>query len=165
MTSPYDVLGVRPGASTEEIHRAYVRLARRHHPDLAAPGERDAAEVRMREINEAWAVLGSPERRARLDDAASATFRPFTAPRPGDVDGRDAPDRPYRQVAPAITRRSAQIRMAPVFLFAASVVVGAVGLVVNAPLWSFAVVLFILSCVSVLVVALVTMVEATRDEG
>lgn len=162
--TPYEVLGLRPGASADEIRRAYVRLARLHHPDVVDPDRRAAAEKRMQEINEAWAVLGSAERRARLDDQAKETFRPFE-PAADDPDPRDQPDRPYRPVAPAITRRAAQIRMAPVGLFAAAVLVGVVGMVVNVvPLWSFAVVLFILSCVAVLVVALVTMVEATRDE-
>lgn len=164
--TPYEVLGIRPGASGEEIRRAYVRLARQHHPDVVAPDRREAAEERMRAINEAWAVLGNADRRARLDDESKATFRPFTAPAPDEPDPRDQPDRPYRPVAPAITKRAAQIRMAPVGLFALAVVVGAVGMVVGAaPLWSIAIVFFILSCVSVLVVALVTMVEATRDEG
>lgn len=163
--TPYEVLGVRPGASAEEIRRAYVRLARQHHPDVVEPARREVAEQRMRAINEAWAVLGDAGRRARLEDDARATFRPFSPPAPDDEDGRDAPDQPYRPVAPAITQRAAQIRMAPVALFALAVVVGAIGLVVNVPgLLSGAVVLFILSCVAVLVVALVTMVEATRDE-
>lgn len=165
MTSPYDVLGVAPTASAEEIRRAYVRLARTHHPDVVAPEERDAAEQRMRAINEAWAVLGSAERRAAVDDEAARTFRPFSGGA-DDPDPRHQPDRPYRPVAPALARRAGAIRTAPVGLFAASVATGVLALVIGGPaLWSVAVVLFILSCVSVLLVALVTLAEATRDEG
>ncbi|GEM_PF-6904686 len=49
--NPYEVLGVRPDASREEARRAYLALARRHHPD--AGGDTDA----MRRINAAWVAL------------------------------------------------------------------------------------------------------------
>jgi hypothetical protein len=54
--SPYEVLGVSPDASPEEIRRAYVTLARRHHPDA---GGRDED---MRRLNDAWAALSSTSR-------------------------------------------------------------------------------------------------------
>lgn len=66
----YDVLGVRRSASAGEIRRAYLTLARDHHPDRHAdspPAVRDAAEQRMRGVNEAWAVLGDIARRRRYD--------------------------------------------------------------------------------------------------
>lgn len=50
--SPYDVLGVSPGASKEEITKAYRRLAKKYHPDLN-PGDENAAR-RMSEINAAY---------------------------------------------------------------------------------------------------------------
>src|SRR3954469_21077375 len=49
--SPYEVLGVPPTATPEEIRRAYLALARRHHPD--AGGSADE----MRRLNEAWSAL------------------------------------------------------------------------------------------------------------
>jgi hypothetical protein len=166
--NPYDVLGVRHGAPPEEVRRAYVRLARQHHPDLADPGRRDEAEQRMRAINEAWAVLGDADRRSTLDrqQGDDRPFRPFTPPAPDEPDPRDQPDQPYRPVTAAMTRRAGQIRMLPVILFGVSVVVAVVGMVLGGPtMLAVAGVLFILSCVSVLVVALVTMVEAAQDEG
>lgn len=69
--SYYRVLGVRPGASPEEVRLAYRGLVRRLHPDHQADlsvAARSLAERRMREINEAWAVLGASDRRARYDD-------------------------------------------------------------------------------------------------
>jgi molecular chaperone DnaJ len=61
----YDVLGVKRGASPGEIKRAYLRLARRFHPDIN-PGDQ-AAEVRFRQIALAYETLGDPERRLRYD--------------------------------------------------------------------------------------------------
>ena len=72
MTSPYDVLGVSPDADIEEIHRAYLALARRHHPDAGG----DPAE--MRRINDAWALLSDRRRRRRLDAAARPASPPPT---------------------------------------------------------------------------------------
>src|SRR6188768_2552903 len=57
----YDVLGVAVGASRADIHRAYLALARRHHPDA---GDDEAA---MRKDNQAWAVLSDNARRRRYD--------------------------------------------------------------------------------------------------
>ena len=57
MTDPYKVLGVSPGASQEEISKAYKKLAKKYHPDLN-PGNKEA-EKRMREINDAYNMLRS----------------------------------------------------------------------------------------------------------
>jgi len=64
----YDRLGVTPEATDAEVRQAWLRLARTHHPDAHSdPAARAAAEVEMRSINEAWAVLGDPARRAAYD--------------------------------------------------------------------------------------------------
>ena len=61
MTTLYDVLGVDHQDTAPMIRRAYRDLARRHHPD-------SGGELRhMMAINEAWHVLGDPERRASYD--------------------------------------------------------------------------------------------------
>jgi hypothetical protein len=52
---PYAALGVRPGASPEDVARAYRELAKRLHPDLR-PGDA-AAAARMAEVNAAYAAL------------------------------------------------------------------------------------------------------------
>lgn len=61
----YAILGVPRDASTEEIKKAFRRLARESHPD-ANPDD-PTAEARFREIAEAYEVLSDPERRRRYD--------------------------------------------------------------------------------------------------
>lgn len=61
----YEVLGVSRDASTEDIKKAYRRLARQYHPDANSGDEE--AEARFKEIKEAYDVLSDPQRRARYD--------------------------------------------------------------------------------------------------
>jgi molecular chaperone DnaJ len=65
MSEYYRVLGVPKDATQDEIKSAFRSLARETHPD-ANPGD-TAAEVRFREIAEAYEVLSDPEKRARYD--------------------------------------------------------------------------------------------------
>ncbi len=61
----YKVLGVPREASDEDIKKAYRRLVLQHHPDRN-PGKADA-EAKIREINEAYEVIGDPESRRTYD--------------------------------------------------------------------------------------------------
>ncbi|MBI2704122.1 MAG: DnaJ domain-containing protein [Actinobacteria bacterium] len=81
-------------ASNAEIRRAYLHLARRHHPDVRSSKARPDGSVPerdMRRINEAWAVLGDDGLRARYDaDLRANVSRPIRKPsRPA---GTSSPD-------------------------------------------------------------------------
>ena len=62
---PYKVLGVSPGASDEEIKRAYRRLAKKYHPDIN-PGDPVAAK-KMQQVNAAYEQIKNPEKNQRTD--------------------------------------------------------------------------------------------------
>lgn len=172
----YEVLGVASDADHAAVHRAYLRLARRHHPDLRAAepaSERAAADDRMREINEAWAVLGDAGRRRAYDlaigmrgaapgDVAGDVFVPFEVDDEG-LDPRDIPDVPYRPGPPPPSRRLAT--MAPVALFAAAVLLGVVGLAIGLmPVVAVGAVVFAVSCLLMVVAPLVALLDASRNE-
>ncbi|KMT20853.1 DnaJ domain-containing protein [Clostridium cylindrosporum] len=58
MKNPYEVLGLKQGASQEEIKKAYRDLVKKYHPDRHTNNElKDLAQEKMREINEAYDVL------------------------------------------------------------------------------------------------------------
>jgi molecular chaperone DnaJ len=64
-TDYYSVLGVERDASETDIKRAYRGLARKFHPDVAE--DKQSAEVRFKEINEAYEVLSDPQKRQQYD--------------------------------------------------------------------------------------------------
>ena len=66
----YQVLGVSRTASQDEIAKAYKKLARKHHPDLNQDNK-EAAEEKFKEINEAYEVLRDEEKRRMYDQLGS----------------------------------------------------------------------------------------------
>jgi curved DNA-binding protein len=64
----YETLGVARGASADEIKKAYRKLAQKYHPDV---NKDPTAESRFKQINEAYEVLGDPDKRKRYDDLGS----------------------------------------------------------------------------------------------
>ena len=61
----YETLGVERDASDAEIKKAFRKLARRYHPDVAK--DKDIAEEKFKAINEAYEVLSDPEKRNKYD--------------------------------------------------------------------------------------------------
>src|SRR4249920_3654157 len=75
----YAVLGVPRTASDADLKKAFRKLAREYHPDVAKDKKR--AEEKFKEINEAYEVLGDPPKRKKYDELgpdwrAGSEFRP-----------------------------------------------------------------------------------------
>lgn len=73
MFDPYQVLGVPRGASESEIKSAFRKLAAQHHPDRN-PND-DSAQGRFKQVNQAYQILGDPEKRAAYDRFGASAFR------------------------------------------------------------------------------------------
>jgi curved DNA-binding protein CbpA len=66
----YQVLGIKRTANSDEIRSAFRDLVKRYHPDLfSTAAEKEQATEKLRLVNEAYAVLGSPQRRRDYDQS------------------------------------------------------------------------------------------------
>lgn len=68
----YDILGVKKGASEDDIKTAYRKLAKKHHPDVNK-GNKDS-ENKFKELSEAYAVLSDKEKREQYDRLGKEAF-------------------------------------------------------------------------------------------
>lgn len=66
MENPYNILGVSPTATTEEIKKAYRLLAMRHHPDRNTHA---SSEARFNAIKTAYELLSDPQKRAEYNQS------------------------------------------------------------------------------------------------
>ncbi len=79
MSTLYDTLGVKKGASADEIKKAYRKLAAKYHPDKN-PGDA-SAEEKFKEVQNAYDVLSDSEKRKQYDTFGDANGRPGFDPR------------------------------------------------------------------------------------
>ncbi|MCB0990797.1 MAG: J domain-containing protein [Acidimicrobiales bacterium] len=138
----YEVLKVERDATSEQLRAAYLRQARRHHPDTAGSdlSAISEAEREMRSINAAWEVLSDPEARRRYDLTLPVPERPgvnMGAP-DGDQGGEpewdhdaiaDAPGVPIGGVAKVF------VRAAPIAFVAGMLLIFVSAVMQNSGLW------------------------------
>ena len=62
----YEVLGVNKNATDEELKKAFRKLAKKYHPD-ANPDNKEEAEKKFKEVNEAYEVLSDSQKRQMYD--------------------------------------------------------------------------------------------------
>lgn len=74
----YEILGIPRNASSDEIKRAFRRLARRYHPDVN-PGDK-VAEEKFKDINEAYEVLSDDSRRSQYDQFSRFVNQKYKRP-------------------------------------------------------------------------------------
>ena len=74
-TDYYDILGISKGASADEIKKAYRKQALEWHPDRHKD-DKETAEHRFKEINEAYQVLSDPSKKSAYDQFGHAAFTP-----------------------------------------------------------------------------------------
>jgi curved DNA-binding protein len=77
----YKTLGVERTASHDDIRKAFRKLARQYHPDVAK--DKKHAEEKFKEINEAYEVLGDAEKRKKYDNLGADWKAGFHPPPPG----------------------------------------------------------------------------------
>ncbi|MDA8441549.1 MAG: DnaJ domain-containing protein [Peptococcaceae bacterium] len=63
----YEILGIKRDATPKEIKTAYHKLARKWHPDVHSGKDKETAEEKIKQINEAYEVLSDPEKRGKYD--------------------------------------------------------------------------------------------------
>ena len=83
----YEVLGVERSASQDELRKAFRKLARKFHPDVAE--DKSTAEEKFKEINEAYEVLSDPAKRKKYDTLGEnwQHMGDFNPPPGGDAGG------------------------------------------------------------------------------
>jgi hypothetical protein len=156
--SLYDVLGVPPTATRDQIRRAYLRIARHAHPDTGG------SDARMQAVNEAWAVLGDEIRRreydGRLDEeelfpSAAFEYRDVL----DDLDDLDD-DRP---LAPPLPRLSI-LAVIPVAIFAVAVGAFSLGVALSSrPALAVAAVAFVVASALMIALPFIQMTRARRS--
>jgi len=169
----YDVLGASGTASQAELRRAFVRQARRYHPDYHAQSDemtRHEAEQRMRELNDAWEILGDVERRQaydrtlRLGAPGPRAARPAAGARPA-ARPRTTDWRTYASPGAGVERPLSQrlVTLAPLLMVALAALLVGAGLVLRSSGTVFlAVFVAMLAALGFVLAPVVAMTEGSR---
>ena len=73
--NPYEVLGVKPGASQDEIKSAYRKLVKQYHPDQYVDNPlKDLAEEKLAEVNRAYEMLKNTSGSSNTSYGSSSSY-------------------------------------------------------------------------------------------
>src|SRR5687768_4742901 len=82
----YEILGVKKDAGESEVRKAFLKLAKKYHPDVNS-GNKEA-EQKFKEVNLAYEVLKDAKKRAQYDQMRAAGRNPFAGAGPGSGQGQ-----------------------------------------------------------------------------
>ena len=106
----YEVLGLPPSATTDQIKKKYRELARKYHPDIAQ--DKAFSQRLFTQINQAYSVLADPERRAQYNTTLDSPVRPAPS---ASAPAASAPSAVVRPASvQAASARPASTQAAPV---------------------------------------------------
>jgi curved DNA-binding protein len=89
----YEILGIKKGATQDEVRKAFRKLARKYHPDVAK--DKTTAEDKFKELNEAYEVLGDAEKRKKYDTLGPDNWNGGKGPPPDSGGSGSAYDYEY----------------------------------------------------------------------
>jgi curved DNA-binding protein CbpA len=75
VTSHYNILGLHPSASVQEIHQSYRDLSRQYHPDTTQLPQAIATQ-KFQQLNEAYAILSNASQRFEYDQTIRSAVKP-----------------------------------------------------------------------------------------
>ncbi len=162
----YEALDADPTESEAELRRRYLSLARKYHPDQlvsASEAAKNEAGERMREVNEAWAVLGDKARRLRYDqtlfesniEEAKEDWKPFD----------DSYEPEYEEpIVPGRAKPPKWMTAGPPLLVAAGVVTAGVGGILGAGVLVLGLAMILIGAISFVLAPVAVMVMSAQSE-
>ena len=72
----YELLGVLQSASSDDLKKAYRKEALKWHPDRHSGSDKEEAEKKFKEINEAYQILSDPKKKQAYDQFGHSAFSP-----------------------------------------------------------------------------------------
>jgi curved DNA-binding protein CbpA len=131
----YEILGLTPEASPEDIHKTYIKLAKQYHPDH----NDNLDDRRMIELNQIYEVLSNPIKKQEYDVRFKTTNTyDFTKPRESNVSNRKQKERVVKQKG-SLSKQFKTVLTAIIWIgiayLALYFIVNIIAMYINLPTW------------------------------